>query len=103
MSDSETPKMDERRWGQQEMLERLLETTDHIHDELGTLNVAMTSRITRLEESSANQATILSGLTIVVGKHAESISWIKGAMASAVFIFSVLIVWILNHLAFKAG
>jgi hypothetical protein len=101
MSESEPPKMDERRWGQQEMLERLLETTDHIHDELGDLTVAMTDRVAKLEQDSKNQAAVLSGLSVVVGKHSESISWIKGAGAASVFILGGMIVWILSHLVFK--
>ena len=93
--------MDERRWGQQEMLERLLETTDHIHDELGDLTVAMTDRVAKLEQDSKNQSATLTGLAIVVGKHTESISWIKGAGAASVAILGMAIVWILNHLMFK--
>jgi hypothetical protein len=95
------PPMDERRWGQQEMLERLLETTDHIHNELGQLSVTMTDRVAKLEQSSENQAGSLTGLAIVVGRHTESISWIKGAGAASVVIIGGLIIWILSHLVFK--
>ena len=94
-------KMEERRWGQQEMLERLLETVDHIHGELGELSVQMTDRVAKLEQDTKTLSRDLTAISVIAGKHAESISWIKGAGAASVTILSVIIIWILSHLVFK--
>lgn len=97
----EIRKMEERRFGQQEILERLLETVDHIHNELGTLSVTMTDRVAKLEQDTKTIARDLTAISIISGKHSESISWIKGAGTGALAILSIVMVWILSHLMFK--
>lgn len=93
--------MEERRWLQQEMLERLLKTTDHIHDELGALTVTMTDRVSKVETKVDSQGEIITGLTVVTAKHSANLSWIKGALAATGLIFGTLIIWILSHIVFK--
>lgn len=94
-------KMEERRFGQQEMLERLLETVDHIHNELGSLSVTMTDRVAKLEQDAKAMARDLTAISIVASRHSESISWIKGAGTGSLAVLSVVLIWILSHLVFK--
>jgi len=96
------PKMEtERRFGQQEMLERLLQTTDHIHDELGKFTLAMTDRVAKIEQDTKNMGMNITSLSIISAKQSESINWIKGAGAASVVILTGMIIWILSHLMFK--
>ena len=97
----EIRKMEERRFGQQEILERLLETVDHIHNELGTLSVTMTDRVAKLEQDAKSTSRDLTAVSVVTAKHSESISWIKGAGTGAIAILSIVMIWILSHLVFK--
>ncbi len=100
------PKMDERRFMQQEMLERLLRTTDDIREDLKEFTLLMTDRVAKIESQQLSDGKAFSrdiaALSAMTARHAESITWIKGAGAASVTILSVLIVWILNHLMFKS-
>ncbi len=97
----EIRKMEERRFGQQEMLERLLETVDHIHDELGNLSLTMTDRVAKLEQDNKSMSRDLTAISVVTSRHSESISWIKGAVVGSFSVLSLVMLWILQHLMFK--